>query len=111
MTRHGDPIEGGLYVIESESRFRVLKVLRVEDDVVHVRIYKNTYESVPGRVDPSTLALGTIHDEDGFGIGHQPTRLKTFLSWHPQFLQHSLVEDSELEGYNYWKEVGGGVWE
>jgi len=106
-----DPIEGGLYIIKSKSGFGILKVLRVEDDVVHIRVYKNKYEKVPARVDTATLTLGTIHDKDGFGIGHQPTKLATFVSWEPQFLQHSLVEPEELEGYDYWKEAGGGVWE
>lgn len=105
------PIEGGLYVMASKDCYKILKVLKVQEEIVHVRIYKNRYEKVPGRVDPSTLILRKIHDADGFGVGHQPTSQRAFTSWNAQFLQHSLVEPDELEGYNYWKEVGGGVWE
>lgn len=104
------PIEGGLYVIASENCYKIVKVLKVEKDIVHVRIYKNRFEKVPGRVDPITLDLGTIHDKDGFGIGHTPTSRRAFASWNPQFLQHGLVEPDELDGYNEWKEAGGGVW-
>lgn len=110
MASQSIPVEGGLYIIRSGSGFGIVKVLRLEDEVVHLRVYKNKYAAVPAKVNPTTLTLGTIHDKDGFGVGHQPTRLKAFLSWKPQFLQHSLVEPEELDGYEYWKAAGGGVW-
>src|SRR5258708_15230761 len=110
MSETALPIEGGLHVTGNGERYGVLKVLKVEEDIVHVRIYKNRFAEVPGQIDPSTLTLGTIHDADGFGIGHTPIKLEAFLAWHPRFLQHSLVEPDELEGYEEWKECGGGVW-
>jgi hypothetical protein len=104
------PIEGGLYVTCSKKPYGSLKVLKVEGEIVHVRLYKNKYEEIPARIDPRSLELGTIHDKDGFGIGHLPLSYETFASWQPQFMQHTLVEPEELEGYEAWKESKGGVW-
>jgi hypothetical protein len=105
------PIEGGLYIVPSEDRYGILKVLKVEDDIVHIRLYKNKFTEVPGRIDTSTLTLGTIFDKDGFGMGHTPLSLRTFISWRPQFLQPGLVGPEELEGYEEWKRANGGVWD
>lgn len=94
----------------SKKPYGFLKVLKVEEEIVHIRLYKNKCEEVPARIDSSSLELGTIHDKDGFGIGHLPISYETFASWGPQFLQHTLVEPEELEGYEAWKESQGGVW-
>jgi len=104
------PIEGGLYVTCSKKPYGLLKVLKVEEEIVHVRLYKNKQQEIPPRIEPGSLQLGTIHDKDGFGIGHLPLSYETFASWQPQFLQHTLLEAEELEGYEAWKESQGGVW-
>jgi|HubBroStandDraft_4_1064222.scaffolds.fasta_scaffold30011_2 hypothetical protein len=109
MTQH--PIEGGIYTTKSKDHFSIIKVLKFEDDIVHVRQYKNRFTDIPVGLDAATLELGTIHDPGGFGIGHTPYSLNAFWSMKPQFLQHSLVLPEELEGYEYWKDAGGGVWE
>jgi hypothetical protein len=56
------------------------------------------------------LSLGTVHDEDGFGIGHLPLSARNFAHWEPMIIGHEEVSPEELEGYNLWKESGGGVW-
>jgi hypothetical protein len=104
------PIEGGLYVTTSEKPFHILKVLKFEDDIVHIALYKNRFDEIPAKVDGSSLLFGTINDKDGFGIGHLPLSYDEFVGWKPQFLQHSLVLPDELDGYQMWKESGGGVW-
>jgi hypothetical protein len=104
------PIERGLYVTCSKKPYGFLKVLKVEEEIVHIRLYKNKCEEIPARIDPGSLQLGTIHDKDGFGIGHLPLSYETIVSWQPQFLQETLVEPEELEGYEAWKESQGGVW-
>jgi hypothetical protein len=111
LSNPNGPVEGGLYTYPGKKRYGILKVLKVEAEIVHVRIYKNKYETVPARIDPASLELGTIHDKDGFGIGHLPLSYKTFASWHAQFLQQALVTQEELEGYEEWKESKGGVWQ
>jgi hypothetical protein len=106
-----DPVAGGLYVCCSQKPYGVLKVLKVEDQIVHIRLYTNRFDRIPPRVEPKILDLGTIHDSDGFRIGHLPISHETFTSWRPQFLQHALVEPDELDRYQISKDSRGSVWE
>ncbi len=104
--------EGGYYSIADGEVFSIAKILKLESDKVHVRIYKQHFSERPRSIDPSLLTLGTIHDKDGFGMGHLPLRLAAFKNRDPMFLTHSAVEPAELGGYELWKESGGeGVWE
>lgn len=103
--------EGGYYSIIDGDEFAIAKVLKVELEIVHVRIYKEHFPQRPRFIDPGRLTLGTIHDEDGFGMGHLPLRFETFQNREPLFLTHSPVTADELAGYQMWKEAEGGVWE
>jgi hypothetical protein len=101
---------GGLYSVIDEKGFRVAKVLAIDADAVHVRIYKNVFDSRPVSLDESKLKLGTINDPNGFGMGHLPLSREAFRSYNPVFIKGSSVQKDELEGYELWKEQGGGVW-
>lgn len=104
--------EGGYYSIIDGDTFSIAKVLKLEPEIVHVRIYKQHFPQRPRSIDPSALTLGTIHDKDGFGMGHLPLGLARFLNREPMFLTHAEVTSQELEGYNLWREsADGGVWE
>jgi hypothetical protein len=104
--------EGAYYSIVDGDVFSVAKVLKLEPEIVHVRIYKQHFLQRPRSIDPGTLTLGTIHDKDGFGMGHLPLRLATFMDSEPIFLMHAEVTPQEIAGYNFWKEsAGGSVWE
>ena len=99
---------GGLYSTDDgNGKFGVVKILVLEPDAVHVRIYKQTFATRPTSVDPKSLTLGRIDDKDGFSIGHAPLSRRTFASWQPVFLSQQSVLDSELEGYKMWKEGSG----
>lgn len=99
---------GGLYSIEfGDGTYSIVKILAVDDDIVHIRLYKNKFASRPEQVDSSELSLGTIQDEDGFGIGHLPISRPEFEAWDPQFLQNEGVTEEELEGYRLWQESVG----
>jgi hypothetical protein len=101
----------GLYsVISGDGRYSVAKILALDEDAVHIRLYKNKFPSRPRTIDPSVLSLGSIYDEDGFGMGHLPLSQEGFGNWQPVFLVQTSVSDEELEGYEIWKEDGGGVW-
>jgi len=102
---------GQIYSVGDKKRYRVVKVLVVDNNAVHVCVYKKVYAARPEQIDESTLTLGTIHDADGFGVGHLPLSRKVFQSWHPEFVAKSSVSDAELDGYKIWKESRGGVWE
>jgi hypothetical protein len=57
----------------------------------------------------NTLTLGSIHDADGFGVGHLPVTAATFSSWLPMLITRTAVTQEELEGYEEWKKSKGGA--
>ena len=108
--RSPELVVGGLYsIVDDGERFGVAKLLARDDGVCHVRVYKQKFTSRPEKVVLSQLSLGTIHDKDGFGMGHLPLREESFREWQPVFILKSPVTSEELEGYRMWKEAGGGV--
>ncbi len=100
--------EGAYYSIIDGDDFSIAMVLKLEPEIVHVRIYKQHFLQRPRSIDPAALTLGSIHDKDGFGMGHLPLRLATFTDREPMFLTHTEVLPNELEGYNFWKETAAG---
>lgn len=102
---------GGLYsVLAGPREFGVVKVLAFDKTGVHVRLYKNRFNSRPTRKNLPELRLGRI-DEDGLpGIGHLPIAKKIFYRWQPLFILQQEVMDDELEGYRVWEEAAGKYW-
>ena len=101
---------GGLYsTANGRGQFSVVKVLVLEPDAVHVRVYKQKFSLRPTSVDPASLTLGKLDDKDGFNIGHLPLSRTSFASWEPVFISQQSVSDSELQGYKMWKEAKGEV--
>jgi hypothetical protein len=100
--------EGAYYSVTDGEGFSIAKVLKLEPEIVHVRIYKQHFPQRPRSIDPAALTLGSVHDTDRFGIGHLPLRLVTFTDRNPMFLTHTEVLPNELEGYNLWKETADG---
>lgn len=76
-------LAGELYSVGYEKGFRVVKVLAADDQLVHVRLYKNLFPSRPSAIDESKLTLGKIDDPDGFGMGHLPLSRDGFRAWQP----------------------------
>lgn len=103
--------EGGYYSVADGPCFGIAKILKLEPDKVHIRVYKQRFTSRPRSVDIGQLTLGTIHDTDGIGAGHVPLLLATFRGWEPAFLTYSEVKPDELEGYEVWNDCNGDVWE
>ncbi|HKP51606.1 MAG TPA: hypothetical protein VJ183_03035 [Chloroflexia bacterium] len=105
-----DFIPGGIYSIEDGTgKYGVAKVLVVEPEAVHVRVYKNKFEVRPSEIDTTTLSLGSVLTDAEFGIGHLPLAKEGFGNWHPVLILQTPVNEEELVGYKLWKE-GGGVW-
>ena len=104
-------VEGGLYVAPGEDgTFRALKILKLDDEGVHVRIYSNVFRSMPASIDEASLYLaGSDHAPDEpLGMGHLPLSKQAFATWHPTLIQSSAVSAGELEGYALWLEAEGG---
>jgi hypothetical protein len=103
-------IVGGIYSIaDGSGRFGIVKVLARDEGMCHVRVYKQKFANRPEKVEPSELSLGTIHDKDGFGMGHLPLRDEAFKAWQPVFILRTPVTSEELEGYQMWKDAKGGA--
>jgi hypothetical protein len=88
--------EGDLCSVADGERYRVAKVLRVDADAVHIRLYADTYWNRPVAVKAGELTLGTD------GIGHVPLARDEFERWEPVVIAHGTVDPEELKGYELW---------
>ncbi len=100
-----DTIKAGAIctVEDGDGKFGIIKVLVIDSEIAHVRIYKNKYTTRPSKIDLKTLSMGSINDKDGFGIGHTPLARKAFEEWKPVVIANENVSVEELEGYKIWK--------
>jgi len=107
------PQPGNLYwLISEEGNYKVLKVLVVEADVIHLCYYNNVFKEQPGKdVIPSlyfgTHALGsTLLDRAGekttHGRKHMAIIKKIWTNWNPQYLDSSKITPDELNSYEDW---------
>jgi len=104
------PRPGDLYSVEGEAKnYKVAKVLVVDSDAVHIRLYKNSFIERPSNVDPSTLSVGSLRDPDGFGMDHMPLSRSSFNRWRPRYITHTTVNDDELQAYKQWKQSKGSL--
>jgi hypothetical protein len=90
---------------DDDGTFRVAKVLVVDDEAVHVRVYKERFDDRPREVDTNDLSLGSVHDEGSFGVGHLPLAREEFLRWEPILIKSESVAEEELDGYEMWAEA------
>jgi hypothetical protein len=110
-----DLAAGDVCSVESGSRsYGVVKVLAVDANAVHIRLYKQKFGWGPERIETAALTLGSItlgstDDGDGFGIGHLPLARTDFGGWKPVRIHREKVSEEELEGYYVWQEMGGSV--
>jgi hypothetical protein len=101
--------EGGLYAKEQkDGTYIVIKVLKVDKDVVHIRSYSNVFRSIPKQINESSLyRAGLDHKaNEPLGIGHLPVAMESFATWGVTFIQQSDVSPDELDGYRLWLRGG-----
>jgi hypothetical protein len=97
------PVVGGLYGERaSDGLFRVVKVLVVDESVVHIRMYAERFAELPSKLSSSDLSLGSLNASGGLGIGHVPLSRAGFLHDGRTLLAVEPVRDEELEGYRIW---------
>jgi hypothetical protein len=94
-------------VDDGEGSYRVAKILMVDEQGVHIRLYKNKWKERPKTIDASALTLGSIKDGNEFGMGHLPLTKKAFAAWKPVVISEQEVKKDELDGYELWKDGGG----
>jgi hypothetical protein len=100
----GDLRAGSICTIENgDGTFGVVKVLVINAEEAHVKIYANKYDQRPAAVDLKTLNMGSIDSGEGFGVGHVPLARKGFDEWKPVEVSYEEVTKDDLEGYEMWK--------
>jgi hypothetical protein len=103
------PKSGALYSVDDGEGFiRIAKILVMDGEGVHIRLYKNKFTSRPSDVEPASLDLGSIYDSDGFGMGQLPLSHAAFEAWTPIYLRDDVVREDELDGYREWQSARGG---
>lgn len=107
-SRQSEPKAGALCTVDDGDEYRIAKVLVVDERGVHVRVYKNKWKERPKTIDTSVLSLGSVNDKDGFGMGHLPLTKRAFAGWKPIVVGQEDVKKEELDGYDMWKDGGGG---
>ena len=89
---------------DGDGKFGIVKVLVIEDEIIHLKIYKNKYDKRPSKIDLRTLSIGSMHDKDGVGVGHSPFDKIGFYGWKPVEIAFETVTKDDLIGYEIWKD-------
>jgi len=96
---------GSICTVENgDGKFGIVKILVIDDEIIHVKIYKNQFDKRPSKIDIKTLSVGTLNDKDGFGVGHAPLEKKGFYNWKPIEVGFETVTKDDLIGYEIWKD-------
>lgn len=101
---------GDICFVRSKGGFQVAKVLRIDSNSVHIRLYRNWFAEPAQTVDTATLCLDKLGDAGSLGIAHLPLSRAAFASWEPNRIQNEPVTDEELEAYRVWEGLRGGIW-
>ena len=106
-----DMEEGVFYAIEwGDGTFGNVKVLKVDETLVHIRLYPNTYTRNPVGLSPDELEAQAIRNEQP-KIGHLPISRELFESWNPAPWVRQAVQPDELDRYQIWLENKGGYFD
>ena len=104
-------VEGGLYYTKNDNgSYSVMKILKLDDGGVHLRLYSNQFRTPPRNVDESKLYMVGVDRKpnETLGMGHAPISKRSFEQWKATFFQQSSVKQDELEGYKMWLKAKGG---
>lgn len=92
-----------------DGRFSIAKILAVDADAIHIRMYGRRFDRRPHSVALDQLVLEPyVPGQALLSFGHLPISRRTFLQWRPRLVDRGLpVSDDELEGYEMWRQQGG----
>ena len=64
MTTESEPwIEGGIYSMPSDDgTHAIVKILKLDPEGVHIRVYSNRYAEIPEALDESALYMARVDD-------------------------------------------------
>lgn len=95
-------------VKDTTGQYRVAKVLVLDDDMVHIMLFKKRYPQRPATIGPDDLELRDESDsaaqEGPLGELHVALMREQFMTaWQPVVVAFEKVVDEDLEGYKLWK--------
>ena len=91
-------VEGGIYAQKQRFlRWAIFKVLKLDADVAHLRLYKNVFWRRP---------TAAIPDLD-WSLGHVPISRANVESWPVYLLAQIPATPEELQGYQIWRDDAG----
>jgi len=97
------PNPGDIFIIPNENReYEILKVIAVDDEGIHLRFYEDIFTDKPTSVCTETLE---------WFLGHIPMSWDVWDDMEKEQIQNDPVSKEELEGYLYWKDEVGGVFQ
>ena len=96
--------DGDICTVENgDGKFSVVKILAMNDEKVHVRLYDHTYDQRPVNIESSMLTVSSATEESNdFGVGHLPLSQEGFDGWKPIAVKHEEVTQDDLSGYFVW---------
>ena len=100
-----------MYSVEAErGGFSIVKILKLDPAGVHIRLYSNHFAQRPSEIEVSALYMAgvTRKPDEELGMGHLPLRNASFAGWRPKLIKIVSVENTELEGYEMWRQAKGG---
>ena len=113
--RKSEDIQVGAYysMTSVEGDYKVLKVLMIEDDILHFCYYNNVFKNRPSEGDISSLFFAQKRFDDmcvGINEGQQTTgrkhvalEIEGWSDLEPQFIVNDEVFSDELEAYEELK--------
>jgi hypothetical protein len=101
---------GAYYSTPVEGGYGLIKILKIDDEGVHLAMYSNLYEYPPLDINESELFMRPIDGDESLplGLAHAPISHKQFKTWHAQYVAQFEVTSKDLKGYMVWKENNGG---
>ena len=121
-----DPKVGEYYAFNASAHgYKVLKVLDVQPDLIHVCYYNNIFKERPGKADMQSLyfapynsTVGAYVDGDKsqtrMGRKHVPLTKENWKHWNAELIDTGTVTADELAEYEIWKKgekkVAPGLW-
>ena len=85
--------------------FRIVKVLVVDKELIHLKLFQNGFRMRPQTIDLGLLRMGADDEDEGYGMEHIPLFHADFNKWKPEILAFQDVQEGELTGYWQWMEI------
>ena len=105
------PVHAGdiVSVVTGADKFGVMKILAVDDNGVHARLYVQRFAERPllANINELTVAAFDPNNENILSLCHLPLTHDHFALWEPDVITSQPVTDDELGAYYKWLNTSG----